>query len=70
MSVAVYYFSHHGQYYIAKADFLIMDDYISAKELSNIWGITPTRITVMCANGQLQGATKTGFQCLSPAKKV
>lgn len=70
MSVAVYYFSPHGQYYIAKADFLIMDDYISAKELSNIWGITPTRITVMCANGQLQGATKTGFQCLSPAKKV
>ena len=35
-----------------------MADYISAKELSSIWGITPTRITVMCANGQLDGALR------------
>lgn len=57
-SVAVYYSSPHRQYYIAKADFLIMADYISAKELSKIWGITPARIATMCANNQLEGASK------------
>ena len=70
MSVAVYYSSPHGQYYIAKAEFLIMADYISAKELSSIWGITPTRITVMCANGQLDGATKIKGRWMIPTDIV
>ena len=70
MSVAVYYSSPHGQYYIAKAEFLIMADYIYAKELSSIWGITPTRITVMCANGQLDGATKIKGRWMIPTDIV
>lgn len=47
-----------------------MADYISAKELSSIWGITPTRITVMCANGQLDGATKIKGRWMIPTDIV
>ena len=69
-SVAVYYYSSHEQYYIAKVDFLIMTDYISAKELSKIWGITPTRITVMCSKGQLKGVIKVKGRWMIPANIV
>ena len=47
-----------------------MADYISAKELSSIWGITPTRITVMCSNGQLDGATKIKGRWMIPTNIV
>ena len=47
-----------------------MADYISAKELSSIWGITPTRITVMCANGQLDGVTKIKGRWMIPTDIV
>ena len=69
-SVAVYYSSPHRQYYIAKADFLIMADYISAKELSKIWGITPARIATMCANNQLEGASKIKGRWMIPTDTV
>lgn len=47
-----------------------MADYISAKKLSQIWGITPTRITVMCANNQLAGAKKIQGRWMIPADTV
>lgn len=47
-----------------------MADYISAKELSKSWGITPTRITVMCANNQLDGAIKIKGKWMIPANVV
>ena len=47
-----------------------MSDYISAKELSKIWGITPARITVMCAKHQLKGATKIKGRWMIPADIV
>ena len=43
-----------------------MTDYISTKELSKIWGITTSRITVMCANNQLEGAVKIKGRWMIP----
>ena len=43
-----------------------MTDYISSKELSKIWGITTSRITVMCANNQLEGAIKIKGRWMIP----
>lgn len=44
-----------------------MSDYISIKDLSIKWGITPARISVMCTNDQLPGAIKEKGRWLIPA---
>ena len=67
MSVEVYYTNPHKGILYSKGGFFIMADYISAKELSKVWRITPTRIAVLCANNQLEGATKVKGRWMIPA---
>lgn len=47
-----------------------MTDYISAKELAQSWGITSTRITVMCNSNLLPGAKKVKGRWMIPANTV
>lgn len=40
--------------------FYFMKEYITIKELSIRWGISPRRIQYMCSNNQINGAIKFG----------
>lgn len=44
-----------------------MTDYISAKELALQWGVTPSRITVMCNDNKLPGAVKQKGRWIIPS---
>jgi len=44
-----------------------MLDYLTAKEMSEIWGITPRRIAFLCEHGRVPGAEKKGYVWLIPS---
>lgn len=43
-----------------------MNDYISAKELAQKWGVSPSRISVMCNENRLSGAKKIKGRWMIP----
>ena len=43
-----------------------MAGYISAQEIAAKWGITPVRVTVMCAKGQIEGVKKVKGRWMIP----
>jgi len=42
-------------------------NYLTAKEISEIWGITPRRVAFLCENGRVPGAERKGYVWLIPA---
>ena len=42
-------------------------DLLTSVELSELWGISPRRISILCAEGRVQGAFKKGKTWLIPA---
>lgn len=42
-------------------------DYLSIKQLSELWGISVRRIQVLCTNGRIPGAKKIGSYWIIPA---
>jgi hypothetical protein len=47
----------------------MIDRYMTIIELAEKWGITPRRIRVMCANGQIEGTAKFGRETTGQYKK-
>lgn len=41
-------------------------DYMTLKEASEIWGVTPRWINYYCSSGRIPGAVKMGTVCLIP----
>ncbi len=41
-------------------------DYMTLKEASKLWGVTPRRINYYCAEGRISGAEKIGTVWLIP----
>ena len=41
-------------------------DYITVKEASEKWGVTPRRVNYYCAGGRIPGAVKMAGVCLLP----
>ena len=41
-------------------------DYMTLKEASKIWGVTPRWINYFCAGGRIPGAVKMGMVWLIP----
>lgn len=37
-----------------------MEGYMTIKEAAEVWGVTPRRIQVLCADGRIEGAMKFG----------
>ena len=37
-----------------------MEGYMTIKEAAGVWGVTPRRIQVLCADGRIDGAMKFG----------
>ena len=37
-----------------------MEGYMTIKEAAEVWGVTPRRIQVLCADGRIDGAMKFG----------
>lgn len=37
-----------------------MNDYLTVKEVAEMWGITTRRVTVLCVEGRVDGAKKIG----------
>lgn len=48
-----------------------MEGYMTIKEAAEVWGVTPRRIQVLCADGRIDGAMKFGRDWAIPkdAKK-
>ena len=44
----------------------MIDGYLSIKETSEKWDITPRRIQVLCAAGRIDGAAKLGREWAIP----
>ena len=44
-----------------------MLNYLTAKEISEMWGITPRRVAFLCENGRVPGAERKGYVWLIPA---
>lgn len=42
-------------------------EYITSAEMSEKWGITSRRISVLCAEGRIEGAIKKGKTWLMPS---
>ena len=42
-------------------------EYLSVKQTSEKWGISIRRISVLCAEGRIPGATKIGYYWVIPA---
>lgn len=38
----------------------MIEGYITIKDLSEKWGITPRRVQILCSNGKIEGAVKFG----------
>ena len=45
-------------------------EYLTSVEMSEKWGITSRRISLLCANGRIEGAIKKGKTWLIPEKAV
>ena len=43
-------------------------EYLTSVEMSEKWGITSRRISVLCAEGRIEGAIKKGKTWLIPAE--
>lgn len=43
-------------------------EYLTSVEMSEKWGITGRRISVLCAEGRIEGAIKKGKTWLIPAE--
>lgn len=41
-------------------------DYLSATQMSKVWGITPRRIAILCSNNRIVGAKKIGNTWIIP----
>ena len=41
-------------------------DYMTLKEASEKWGVTPRRVNYYCAGGRIPGAVKMAGVCLIP----
>lgn len=41
-------------------------EYISISQASEIWGISPRRIQVLCVQGRIEGAAKMGYVLAIP----
>ncbi len=37
-----------------------MDEYMTIKQASEVWGVTPRRIQSLCTDGRIEGAMKFG----------
>lgn len=37
-----------------------MDDFMTTREISNLWGVSPRWVQTLCSNGKIQGAVKFG----------
>ena len=48
-----------------------MSKYITVKDAATLWNLSERRVTTMCRNGSIEGATKQGIRWLIPvdAKK-
>lgn len=44
-----------------------MDNYISAKEIAEKWGVTSTWVTILCSQGKIEGAIKNKNRWMLPA---
>ena len=42
-------------------------EYLTSAEMSEKWGITSRRISVLCAEGRIEGAIKKGKTWLMPS---
>lgn len=42
-------------------------EYLTSTEMSEKWGITSRRISVLCAEGRIEGAIKKGKTWLMPS---
>ncbi len=42
-------------------------EYLTSVEMSEIWGITSRRISILCAEGRVEGAIKKGKTWLIPS---
>lgn len=49
----------------------MIEGYRTIKETAELWGITPRRLQVLCAEGRIEGAAKLGREWAIPidAKK-
>ena len=49
----------------------MIEGYRTIKETAELWGITPRRLQVLCADGRIEGAAKLGSEWAIPvdAKK-
>lgn len=45
----------------------MMNDFVTIKEISEKWNLTPRRIQKMCAEGKISGAIKFGRDWAIPA---
>ncbi len=45
-------------------------EYLTSVEMSEKWGITSRRISVLCAEGRIEGAVKKGKTWLIPSDAV
>lgn len=43
-----------------------MNDYLTVKEVAEMWGITTRRVTVLCVEGRVDGAKKVGSMWFIP----
>lgn len=41
-------------------------EYLSIKQISERWGLSPRRIQVLCANGRINGAVRIGYAWAIP----
>ena len=41
-------------------------EYLSIKQTSERWGLSPRRIQVLCANGRIEGAVRIGYAWAIP----
>lgn len=41
-------------------------EYLSIKQTSERWGLSPRRIQVLCANGRIKGAVRIGYAWAIP----
>ena len=44
----------------------MIDGYRTIKETAELWGITPRRVQVLCAEGRIEGAAKLGREWAIP----
>lgn len=45
---------------------MMIEGYISIKEIAIKWGLTPRRVQVLCSTGKIKGAKKLGREWIVP----